>query len=717
MFNLCSFTSVKKSFGLILLVLCSWQVTFAQEAGVNPSHSVARVWNEALLAAIRRDFARPTVHARNLFHSSVVTYDAWAVFAADKTPWLLNRTQQTGTRCEFSSDLRDEYRNTTQSLEESRRQVISFANYRLLSSRFASSPGAQQSLAQFDTTMTELGYDTENTSTDITTGSLPALGNYIAKCMIDYGYADGSNERENFVNRYYTSINPPLDPSLAGQASINDPNRWQSLMLDSFIDQSGIETDIPEFLSAEWGNVRGFALSTADQTVYQRGGQEFRVFHDPGPPALFSTSGGVDATDYSWGHSLVALWSAHLDPSDGVMIDISPGSLGNSLTLPSTISELRDFYNDLEGGTDDPGHVLNPVTGEVYAPNVVLRGDYTRVLAEFWADGPDSETPPGHWFSIYNQAVADHPDFSRRFEGVGEPLTKLEFDIRSYFILGAAMHDAAIAAWSIKGWYDYVRPISALRYLATLGQSTDPAASNYDPQGVPLVNGRIETVQANDILAGNGGVNVGKIKVRAWRGPSFISDPATSAAGVGWILLENWWPYQRPTFVTPPFAGYVSGHSTFSRAAAEALEKITGDDYFPGGLAEFVARKNEFLVFEEGPSTDVRLQWATYRDASDQTSLSRIWGGIHPPVDDAPGRLIGIAIADNVFDRAKLFFSGQAPLSDTDIVPTFEFTGTSSGGCSVFPTNGSYDPMLLLLLLGSYTGLMLSHRRKQVRPA
>jgi len=125
-----------------------------------------------------------------------------------------------------------------------------------------------------------------------------------------------------------------------------------------------------------------------------------------------------------------------------------------------------------------------------------------------------------------------------------------------------------------------------------------------------------------------------------------------------WGLLSNkWWPYQRPTFVTPPFAGYISGHSTFSRAAAEVLTKLTGDPYFPGGLGEFVAKKNEFLVFEEGPSQDIVLQWATYQDASDQTSLSRIWGGIHPPADDIPGRFIGIEIAEDAFNLAEQYFN------------------------------------------------------------
>jgi hypothetical protein len=111
--------------------------------------------------------------------------------------------------------------------------------------------------------------------------------------------------------------------------------------------------------------------------------------------------------------------------------------------------------------------------------------------------------------------------------------------------------------------------------------------------------------------------------------------------------------------VTPPFAGYVSGHSTYSRAAAEVLTLLTGDEYFPGGLGVLRAAKDEFLMFEEGPSVDVTLQWATYRDASDQCSLSRIWGGIHPPVDDIPGRLAGAKIGQSAIVFAERYFAGQ----------------------------------------------------------
>ena len=107
---------------------------------------------------------------------------------------------------------------------------------------------------------------------------------------------------------------------------------------------------------------------------------------------------------------------------------------------------------------------------------------------------------------------------------------------------------------------------------------------------------------------------------------------------------------------TPNFAGYISCHSTYSRAAAEVLTLLTGSQYFPGGIGEYTAKKNEFLVFEEGPTTDIKIQWATYRDASNQCSLSRIWGGIHPPIDDLPGRVIGEKIGIKAFQFGKSFF-------------------------------------------------------------
>ena len=77
--------------------------------------------------------------------------------------------------------------------------------------------------------------------------------------------------------------------------------------------------------------------------------------------------------------------------------------------------------------------------------------------------------------------------------------------------------------------------------------------------------------------------------------------------------------------------------------------------------------ENEFLVFEEGPSESFTLEWATYQDASDQTSLSRIWGGIHPPIDDIKGRIIGEKIGKESFDLAQKYFTGSLSNSSISI--------------------------------------------------
>jgi len=136
-----------------------------------------------------------------------------------------------------------------------------------------------------------------------------------------------------------------------------------------------------------------------------------------------------------------------------------------------------------------------------------------------------------------------------------------------------------------------------------------------------------------------------------------VFDPNAQTAGVGWVLAENWYPYQPKTFITPPFAGFVSGHAAFSHSAAEALTLLTGDAYFPGGLGEFKVNANsQFLRLENGPSVDVSLQWATFRDAADQASLSRIWGGTNAPFDDIPGRFIGTEVGTAAFHLAKGYF-------------------------------------------------------------
>lgn len=666
-------------FTVLTLLVLTFMQSFSQ------THSVARRWNEVLLEAIRNDYARPTVHARNLFHTSIALYDSWAIYDPIAEPYMLGKVVH-GYNCPFNG-----IANPTD-IDSAREETMSYAAYRLLSHRFINSANPVDNQMRFDTLMSNLGYDPNFTSTNYSTGSYAALGNHLAANIISYGLQDGSNESGGYANQHYTPVNPSLVPVLPGNPDIVDPNRWQPLTLQVYIDQSGnvFPINTPTFVGAEWGAVEPFALSENDLVMYQRDSFDYWVYHDPGmPPQMDTASVGTDSEYYRWAFELVAYWSSHLSTDDTTTWDISPASIGNVQNYPSTWTDLQGFYDLENGGDPGQGYTVNPATGQPYVPQLVKRGDYARVLAEFWADGPNSETPPGHWFTIMNY-VSDHPSLvEKRYMGTGPILPDLEWDVKAYFTLGGAVHDAAVSSWGIKGWYDYIRPISAIRFMADLGQSSYPDSVSYHPAGLKLYPNVVELVDSSDALAGTNYQNVGKIKLNVWRGHDYVTNPQTDVAGVGWILAENWWPYQRPSFVTPPFAGYVSGHSTYSRAGAEVLTLFTGDEYFPGGMGEFFAPMNEFLVFEDGPSQDVTLQWAKYRDASDQCSLSRIWGGIHPPVDDMPGRLIGMVIGPEAFYEAKNYFDGTSivtAVSENDAI-----------GSSIFPNPVTTDHVSIRL--------------------
>ena len=620
---------------------------------LNAQHSIAREWNEQLLEAIRKDFARPTVHARNLFHSSVLMYDAWAIFNNTAQPIFLGTT---------FGDYYTEYAPLAIPIDknEASKEIMSYAVFRLLMHRFANSPNAMETLASLETFFASLGYDKNNTSLDYSDGSYAALGNYMASKMISFGFQDGANEENAYENQFYEPVNNPLALELYENNDAIDPNRWQPLAFDVFIDQSGnpFPLNTPDFLSPEWGEVTPFALQSADLEILNNDFDSF-VYNNPGAPAYIQESNENGIEDpYKWHFSLVISWSAQLDPTDDEIINISPNTIGNVAMsdFPSTFDEYKNFYNFENGGDIGVGHQKNPITDEAYEDNFVKRADYARVLAEFWADGPDSETPPGHWFTILNY-VSDHPLSKKTFGNSSRALQALEWDVKSYLTLSGAMHDVAINIWGVKGYYDYIRPVSAIRYMASKGQSSDMMLPNYDPHGLPLIEDLIAVITEGDALAGSNNQHLGKIKVKSWKGPDFINDPEMDIAGVDWILGTRRWPYQRPSFVTPPFAGYLSGHSAFSRAASEVLTLITNDAFFPGGIGVFDVAQNDFLVFEQGPTESFSLQWATYRDASDQTSLSRIWGGIHPPIDDIRGRIIGDKIGKEAFNFASTFFS------------------------------------------------------------
>src|SRR5439155_15088772 len=101
-------------------------------------------------------------------------------------------------------------------------------------------------------------------------------------------------------------------------------------------------------------------------------------------------------------------------------------------------------------------------------------------------------------------------------------VNNLEWDVKLYLAMNGAVHDSAVACWGAKGIYDTVRPISAIRWMGTLGQCTNTGDSSFNSNGLTLENGLVEIItsattapgQRHEALAGH----EGEIALYAWRG-------------------------------------------------------------------------------------------------------------------------------------------------------------------------------------------------------
>jgi len=219
--------------------------------------------------------------------------------------------------------------------------------------------------------------------------------------------------------------------------------------------------------------------------------------------------------------------------------------------------------------------------------------DKDKIIAEYWEDGPGTSFPPGKWMA-FGQYISQRDDHS------------LDEDVKLFFMLGNAVFDAGIAAWESKRYYDYIRPVSAIR---------------------SLFNGQ---------------------QIQAWAGP-----------GKGTQTLDGsqWHPYQRLDDPTPPFPEYVSGHSSYSAAAAEVLKRYTGSDDFGASYTAPVGSSH----FEPGitPSQEITLSWLTFSDAADEAGISRLYGGIHFRDADLNGRILGRKVGEAVWNQAQMYINGE----------------------------------------------------------
>jgi len=346
-------------------------------------------------------------------------YDAWAAYDERAVGTAFNPPQRAAVRERSVAN---------------KQEAISYAAYRAAIDLF---PWDKAKV--FDPLMAVLGYDPNDTSTNIATPA--GIGNSACAAVLAFRHNDGSNQLGTLTGGtpygdYTGFVSPNLATTLPVQLNhIVDPDAWTPLTYFN-----GAATVTPSFVGAQFYLVAPFALTS---------------------PSQFLT-----------------LVSAY-----GPARHDSPEFLAQAQELIDMSAHLTDRQ---------------------------------KMIAEYWANGPRSELPPGHW-DLFAQLVSARDN------------NTVDQDVKLFFALTNAIFDAGIAAWDAKRVYNSVRPITAAPYLFH-GQT-----------------------------------------IHCWGGPG---------AGTSAMDGANWLPYQPSTFPTPPFPEFVSGHSAFSAAGATILALATGKEDF-----------------------------------------------------------------------------------------------------------------------------------------
>ena len=329
--------------------------------------------------------------------------------------------------------------------------------------------------------------------------------------------------------------------------------------------------------------------------------------HADGANQLGDTAGGTPGRAYSdWtGYTPVNTWNQLNDPYRWQPQCVPAPPVGATSCAGSVQNFATPQWNRVTPfALTTPGQFGPPTMNRGHLPAEAKQlvdfqaklTDATKTSAYYWADGPASELPPGHW-AMFAQAAS-------RMAALD-----LDTNVKGFFALGNALLDASIATWNAKVVQDTVRPISYIRWL----------------------------------YAGK--------RIKGWGGPGKGTVDEDGSA---------WRPYQEASVVTPPFAEYTSGHSAFSGAASQVFTRFVGTDKFKVSLSVTVRAGTSTIEPGVVPARDTVLRFASFGDAADQAGLSRRYGGIHFEDGDMAGRTLGTAIGNAAWDRAQKYITGTA---------------------------------------------------------
>ena len=288
---------------ILLCLLSTFSSAQSSQDRLTEDFSVARIWMDAYLEAIRKDGLGPTIHARNMYQLSAVMYDTWLVYHPEKGEHLFLGNITNEFNFEFSGFEIPENRDSALFVS------LNYAACRFILNRFENYSSKVRVNDDLIFLLEDLGLNPKYRNDDYSTGNPAALGNYIANKMHEFGLSEPAGDEDGYEGPGQSPINPMLKPNIPGNKTLVDCNRWQPLSVIDYIKEKGWDStlldwnyllipQIDEFLTPHWGFITPFAMGEQEYKKVNGPDGELNLYNDPGPPPFITD----DAETVSYTH-------------------------------------------------------------------------------------------------------------------------------------------------------------------------------------------------------------------------------------------------------------------------------------------------------------------------------------------------------------------------------------------------------------------------------
>jgi hypothetical protein len=235
--------------------------------------------------------------------------------------------------------------------------------------------------------------------------------------------------------------------------------------------------------------------------------------------------------------------------------------------------------------------------------------DKQKVIAEYFEGGPGSVSPPGQWnIFMYYTLLSMNANTNET--------------LKCFYLLNTVLYNAGVVTWKIKKEFMQSRPIQDIR------------------QGIS----NMENIYLSD---------------------AYFMDPNNPPTNP----KNEYMPYQKSNFVTPPFPDYTSGHSAFSSSAATCIKALFNNtqpfeiSFVPFSekhkkyIAPFLEKTDDICTIYNInvknktsnmnpliPNCNISLLFNTWDEIAYYSGMSRLYGGIHT----ASSNVVGIQLGKNI---------------------------------------------------------------------